>query len=204
MAAISDTRTSGTPVEAFREPSGLFVCPDVEPACVPQRLAWEALRTHSTFSGRLPGAELEVALGPWRGGLAPRQVRRVSRYIEQHLSERIRCEHLAALVHLSLSHFMRAFRQSFGFPPHAYLMKRRLECAQGRMRSSYSSLGEIALECGFTDQAHLSRLFRRFTGESPAAWRRARLGPSAAIRVMPVRRLTALNQVPTVLAIHTT
>jgi AraC family transcriptional regulator len=113
-------------------------------------------------------------LDKFRGGLAPWQVRCVSTYIEEHLSETIHCEHLSDLVHLSLSHFMRAFRDSFGCPPHAYLMKRRMERAQGLMLTTNTALGQIALECGLADQSHLSRLFQRFIGESPAAWRRAR------------------------------
>jgi transcriptional regulator GlxA family with amidase domain len=50
-----------------------------------------------------------------------------------------------------------------------------MEHAQGLMLTTNTTLGQIALECGFADQAHLSRLFQRFVGESPAAWRRARL-----------------------------
>jgi AraC-like DNA-binding protein len=121
-----------------------------------------------------------------RGGLAPWQVRRVSSHIEMHLSETIRCEDLAILVRLSLSHFMRAFRDSFGCPPHAYLVKRRMELAQRLMLTTDTALGCIALECGLADQSHLSRLFQKFVGESPAAWRRARVMPSQAVsRVLP-------------------
>jgi AraC-like DNA-binding protein len=103
-----------------------------------------------------------------------------------HLSETIRCEDLAILVRLSLSHFMRAFRDSFGCPPHAYLMKRRMELAQRLMLTTDTALGCIALECGLADQSHLSRLFQKFVGESPAAWRRARVMSSPAVeRVLP-------------------
>ena len=109
-----------------------------------------------------------------RGGLAPWQIRCVSTHIEGHLSESIQCEDLSNLVNLSLSHFMRAFRDSFGCPPHAYLVRRRMERAQGLMLTTDAPLGQIALECGLADQSHLSRLFQRFLGESPAAWRRAR------------------------------
>lgn len=108
------------------------------------------------------------------GGLAPWQIRRVSTHIEEHLSENVLCEDLSAVAKLSLSHFSRAFRGSFGCPPHAYLTQRRLERAQGLMLATNESLGQIALECGFVDQPHLSRLFHRFVGQSPAAWRRAR------------------------------
>ena len=109
-----------------------------------------------------------------RGGLAPWQIRRVAAHIEEHLGESIQCSDLSALTKLSLSHFMRAFRDSFGCPPHAFLMKRRMERAQGLMLATSTPLGQIALECGLADQSHLSRLFQRFVGESPAAWRRAR------------------------------
>jgi AraC-like DNA-binding protein len=116
---------------------------------------------------------------PCRGGLAPWQVRRLTMHIENHLAESLQCEDLARLVGLSLSHFMRAFRESFGCPPHAYLMRRRMEYAQGLMLTTNTPLGQIALECGLADQSHLSRLFQKFVGETPAAWRRARVQNAA-------------------------
>jgi AraC family transcriptional regulator len=82
---------------------------------------------------------------------------------------------LARLVRLSVSHFARAFKYTFGYSPHAFLMRRRMERAQGLMLKSSVPLAQIALECGLSDQAHLSRLFLQFTGESPASWRRARV-----------------------------
>ena len=121
----------------------------------------------------------EADVGSFRGGLAPWQIRRVSTYIEEHLGESLQCGDLARLVRLSLSHFMRAFRGSFGCPPHTYLMRRRMERAQGLMLTTDTALGHIALECGLADQSHLSRLFQKFTGESPAAWRRARVNAAS-------------------------
>jgi AraC-like DNA-binding protein len=109
-----------------------------------------------------------------RGGLAPWQVRSVTTYIDANLNTSVSCEMLARLARLSVSHFARAFKCTFGDSPHVYLMRRRMERAQGLMLTSNASLAHIALECGFADQAHLSRLFLQFTGESPASWRRAR------------------------------
>ena len=109
-----------------------------------------------------------------RGGLAPWQIRRVTTHIETNLSVVITTKDLALLARLSVFHFCRAFRDSFGESPHGYVMRRRLEHAQGLMLTTNASLGEIAADCGFTDQAHLSRLFRRIVGESPGMWRRAR------------------------------
>jgi AraC-like DNA-binding protein len=110
-----------------------------------------------------------------RGGLSPWQVRKVICHIEAHLDRSIRNEDLAALARLNPSHFGRAFRNSFGEPPHEYVIRRRVERAQGLMLSTDASLSEIALDCGLADQSHLTRLFRRIVGESPRAWRRARI-----------------------------
>lgn len=111
-----------------------------------------------------------------RGGLAPWQIRKVTRYVDANLDQTIRNEDLATVARLNTSHFGRAFRNSFGEPPHEYVIRRRVERAQGLMLSTRAPLSAIALDCGLADQAHLSRLFRRIVGESPRAWRRARLG----------------------------
>jgi AraC family transcriptional regulator len=113
-----------------------------------------------------------------RGGLAPWQIRKVSAHIEAHLDSVIGAADLASLVKLSVFHFCRAFRASFGEPPHTYVMQRRVERAQGMMLRTSSSLAQIAIECGLADQAHLNKSFRRFVGESPGAWRRARAAPT--------------------------
>ncbi|WHS33906.1 AraC family transcriptional regulator [Brucella sp. NM4] len=61
------------------------------------------------------------------GGLAPWQMKRVIQYIECNLSETIRCEDLAAVCRLSVSHFSKIFRHSFGVTPHAYVQQMRIE-----------------------------------------------------------------------------
>jgi AraC family transcriptional regulator len=111
---------------------------------------------------------------PIRGGLAPWQIRRVKTHIEANVDATIRIKELAQLVNLSSFHFFRAFRESFGDSPHGYVMRRRVERAQGLMLTTTASLGQIAADCGLADQAHFNKLFRRFVGETPGAWRRAR------------------------------
>jgi AraC family transcriptional regulator len=110
----------------------------------------------------------------YRGGLAPWQVRTLTTYIDANLNASLSCEVLARLTKLSVSYFARAFKCTFGSSPHMFLLRRRMERAQGLMLKSNAPLAQIAIECGFADQAHMSRLFAQFTGESPAAWRRAR------------------------------
>jgi AraC family transcriptional regulator len=110
------------------------------------------------------------------------QRRRVLEHIETRLAAPLRNRELAALVDYSEFHFNVAFRNTLGTSPHEFLIRRRIERAQQLMLSTDMPLCDIAAECGLADQAHLSRLFRKVVGESPAAWRRSRVseavGPS--------------------------
>ena len=120
-----------------------------------------------------PHAALEDVRGrPATGGLAPWQENRVKKYIEENLSTAMSLDELAGLVRLSTSYFSAAFKVSFGMSPHNYIISRRVEHAKRRMVNSRDSLSEIALDCGLSDQAHLSRIFRKATGMTPSAWRR--------------------------------
>jgi AraC-like DNA-binding protein len=110
-----------------------------------------------------------------RGGLAPWQARKIDQYFRTHLSEEMRVREMARHVQLSVSHFCRAFKETFGQTPHAYLVRLRLELAQTLMLSTRDPLTQIALECGFADLSHLSKAFRRDRGEAPSAWRRRNL-----------------------------
>jgi AraC family transcriptional regulator len=118
-----------------------------------------------------------------KGGLAPWQIRKVTAHIETNLDKSIKSGNLAALLDLSPCHFSRAFRNSFGNSPLEYVSRRRIERAQGLMLSTDAPLSQIALDCGLADQAHFSRIFRRLVGESPRAWRRARVSPGCCIAV---------------------
>ncbi len=109
---------------------------------------------------------------PARGGLAPWQQRKIQRVIEEGLEEGLSLEALARHADLSPSYFCRAFKQSFGEPPHAYIIKMRVERARTLMLNTTESLSQIALACGLVDQAHLCRCFRQVTGMTPGAWRR--------------------------------
>jgi AraC-like DNA-binding protein len=102
------------------------------------------------------------------------QMRRVESYIEEHIDQQIRVADLSEVVDLSVAHFSRAFRLARGEPPHAYIVRRRVELSARLMLTTRQPLSEIALRCGFHDQAHLSKQFRQLTGETPAAWRRLR------------------------------
>jgi AraC family transcriptional regulator len=106
------------------------------------------------------------------GGLAPWQKRKVDRYIREHLEDPLLIREMAEQIPLSVSHFCRAFRVSFGTSPHLHVIRVRLRLAQRLMLTTDDPLTHIALACGLADQAHLSKLFRRELGETPSSWRR--------------------------------
>ena len=116
-----------------------------------------------------------------RGGLAAWQLLRVRAYIDCNLHRAIHVRDLSAVARRSPAHFSRKFKLAVGESPHAYVVRRRLERACHLMMTSTASLSEIALSVGFSDQAHLCRLFRQAFGQSPANWRRERGVPGEAV-----------------------
>jgi AraC-like DNA-binding protein len=106
------------------------------------------------------------------GSLALWQTKRTRAYIEGNLGSKIAISDLADVVAFSKSHFSRAFKRSLGLSPMAYVTARRVERAKLMMTSSREQLTQIALACGFADQPHLNRSFRRLVGVSPGLWRR--------------------------------
>jgi AraC family transcriptional regulator len=124
----------------------------------------------SELERREAASKIEVGVGK----LAGWQVLRLRTYVDSHLGESIQVSDLSGIARRSTAHFCRAFKRTFGQTPHAYLTARRLHRAKSLMLESDEPLSVIALLCGFTDQAHLSKLFRQHTGETPGAWRRRR------------------------------
>jgi AraC family transcriptional regulator len=107
-----------------------------------------------------------------QGGLAAWQRKRVAAYVEAHMASNIRANDLAQVAHVSLGHFFRTFRLTFGEPPLSYVAKRRVCRSQSLMLSSDAPLAQIALECGLSDQPHFTRVFRKIVGVTPGLWRR--------------------------------
>jgi AraC family transcriptional regulator len=123
-----------------------------------------------------PAAQPEISRARATGPrLTAWQRRRVLEHIETRLAKPLKNRELAAVLGYSEFHFNVAFRNALGHAPHEYLIRRRIERAQQLMLATDLPLCQIAAECGLADQSHLSRLFRRVVGETPAAWRKNRI-----------------------------
>jgi AraC family transcriptional regulator len=107
-----------------------------------------------------------------RGGLAPWQERRAKEMLRANLSGDLSLPQLASACRLSSGHFSRAFKQTVGCPPHQWLLHQRVERAKQLILNTDAPLCEIALDTGFADQSHFTRVFAERVRASPAAWRR--------------------------------
>jgi len=109
-----------------------------------------------------------------RGGLAPWQLRRVLDHLQANITRDVPLADLAGIAKLSTSYFCRAFRTSVGVTPHQWQLNARIEVAKNLMMDTSHPLSLIALETGFSDQAHFSRVFRKVTGFNPLSWLKSR------------------------------
>lgn len=117
---------------------------------------------------------IDLAATRPRGGLAPWQEWRAREMMLASLDADIGLASLAAACGLSPGNFAKAFRRTVGMPPHRWMLRQRVNRAQEMLLRSNEPLDAIALDCGFADQSHLTRVFARATGVSPGAWRRMR------------------------------
>jgi len=110
--------------------------------------------------------------------LAAPSLNRVIEKIDADLTADLSLGQLAALAGLSVPHFCRAFKQSLGCPPHAFIVRRRLERAKEYLRLSSMPITDVALSCGFSSSSHFANTFRRETGMTPQDFRGSSLEKS--------------------------
>jgi len=106
-------------------------------------------------------------VGCYRLALSPMQVRRIREYIRKNLASNIGLAELADQVNLSPHYFSMLFKHAFGVAPHGYLLQERIHEAQKKLAVGGTSISELALSLGFSDQSHFSRAFRKMTGMTP-------------------------------------
>jgi AraC-like DNA-binding protein len=113
-----------------------------------------------------------------KGGLAPWQKRRASELLHENMHGRIRLADVARECGLSVSHFARSFKASFGTSTHQWMIRHRIDHAAELMNHTNMSLTDIAIQSGFNDQAAFTRAFHQIVGISPGKWRRQTKMPS--------------------------
>lgn len=130
-----------------------------------------AVRRHGDGTPHLPGDEETERQSKAISGLADWQRNKIVRYVDENIGKSLRVSELAPLVRLSISRFSRGFKATFGQPPYAYVLSRRVEAAKDLISNTDEPLSQIAHGCGLCDQAHLCKLFKRFVGTTPLKWR---------------------------------
>ncbi len=106
--------------------------------------------------------------------MSHKQLARGMDFMQANLEDSIDLPAIAAVVGLSPSHFARQFRTATGVPPHQYLIRLRIERAKRLLSETGIPVVAIAFACGFANQEHMTRLFRRGCDITPAAYRRNR------------------------------
>lgn len=111
---------------------------------------------------------------PDRKELSARQVQRVSAYLDDRLGDDIDLAALASIADISPRQLTNSFTLATGFPPHRWLMRRRVERACGLLLDPRRSITEIAFDCGFSSSQHFATKFRAQLGCTPSEYRRNR------------------------------
>lgn len=130
-------------------------------------LAITLIRDHSSL-GR---AAVRKAAREHNGGLSRRALKDAIDYVGDNLEKDLKLAEIAGAAHMSPYHFSRLFKESTGLTPHQYVIERRIQRAKELLRGTTLPIAEIALSCGFANQSHLNRHFKRLLGVRPKALR---------------------------------
>jgi AraC family transcriptional regulator len=109
---------------------------------------------------------------PILGGLSPTALRRAIERLRSDSDADVSLAALASDAGLSRFHFCRAFKESTGLSPHAWLRQYRLEQAMTMLRDTDASVVSVAAALGYASQTAFAAAFRKLTGETPTHWRR--------------------------------
>jgi AraC family transcriptional regulator len=146
---------------------------DMEDGCPAGRLFGESLGT--AIAVYLARRYCDIGTGPIaKGGLPGYRLRRVRDYIASNLDKELSLSDLAGLSGASPHYFGELFRQSTGMSPARYVLIQRIERAKELLRNPILSVLDVAVQTGFSDQSHFTKVFRRIAGMTPSQYRRDR------------------------------
>ncbi|HEX7853226.1 MAG TPA: AraC family transcriptional regulator [Sphingobium sp.] len=133
------------------------------------------------------GVTVRKAPSAQRARLAPWQVKTAQTAMEVQIRGRLKIAEVAAILHLSVTHFAKAFKNSVGVSPYDWYQRARIARSIQLLGDTASSIAEIAVECGFTDESHFITSFSRAVGMTPGRWRRKeQRGPVMAVRELGI------------------
>lgn len=124
------------------------------------------------FAARLLRRHSRAPVDVRLAGVEPAGVRIAREFLDHNLGNHVSLQELATLAGLPPFQLFRAFERTLGMTPHAYQRQARVRMAMRLIRANHS-LGEASVLCGFSDQAHLTRWFRRFSGITPGQYQKA-------------------------------
>jgi AraC family transcriptional regulator len=104
-------------------------------------------------------------------GLPKYRLRQAIDYINDNVDQDIKLANIAEVVGMSQYYFCHLFKQSMGIAPYQYVIQQRVERAKQLLQQTEVTISDIALECGFANQSHFTKHFRKFTGITPKAYR---------------------------------
>jgi AraC-like DNA-binding protein len=126
-------------------------------------VAAHVIQRYASARQRTPG--VRALLAPW-------QRLRATELLRENLDGKVGLVEVARACDLSVSHFARCFKATFGVSCHRWLTERRIERAQALLLGTDAALVDIAARAGFADQPAFTRTFRQLLGVTPARWRR--------------------------------
>jgi AraC family transcriptional regulator len=150
MAAVNGERVAGFP-------SGRLFLDSIEQAL--------AVALVNDYAVRRPSPRI------YRGGLTPARLRKVMELVHAEMDNDLSLEELADAAGVSITHFSRMFRESTGQSPHQFVLHRKVDRAKELLRAAEMRVLDVAVACGFKNQQHFARVFRRVCGASPTEYR---------------------------------
>jgi AraC family transcriptional regulator len=143
---------------------------ELESGCVSGRLYAESVAVMLAVHLLKINSSLKQPLQEYQGGLPGSKLTQVIEYMNEYLDQNVGLSDLAQVASMSQYHFTRLFKQSVGTTPHQYLIKQRVERAKCLLQQPDLSIADVALQCGFANQGHLSYHFKRLLNTTPRAF----------------------------------